>query len=96
MAGRQAVAYLDGGDAAAFLLGDDASASCSDVSRNVATPEGTLNAILRIVFSGITPGPLGMADTRPTALAPYFIARRASLMVLMQQIFIRVSVSIIL
>jgi len=42
-----------------------------------------------ISVSAITPGPLGIADTRPSAAAPCAIARRASSTEAMQQIFTR-------
>ena len=55
------------------------------VSRKVATPGGTDSAIERMRRSGIGPGPLGIADTSPTALAPWAIASRASSTLCMQQ-----------
>jgi hypothetical protein len=64
-----------------------ASQSCFDVSRNVATGGGTRAAIRGIRSSSITPGPLGMCDTKPSADAPHSIASSASSRVLMQQIF---------
>ena len=65
------------------------STSCAQVSRNVAIGGGTLRAICAINSSGIGPGPLGIADTSPTADAPYPIASFASSMLAMQQILIR-------
>ena len=59
------------------------------VRRNVAIPGGTPATISAIPSSGIGPGPLGMADTRPSAEAPCSIARRASSGFWMQQIFTR-------
>jgi hypothetical protein len=59
------------------------------VRRNVATPGGTDAAISAIASSEITPGPLGIADTSPTAEAPYRMAMAASATLLMQQILTR-------
>jgi hypothetical protein len=42
-----------------------------------------------ICSSLITPGPLGIAETKPSAEAPTSIAKRASAIELMQQIFTR-------
>jgi hypothetical protein len=68
-------------------------ASCSHVSRNVATVGGTRAAISAINSSAITPGPLGICDTSPTADAPHSTAMRASSRFAMQQIFTRGRVS---
>ena len=65
------------------------AASCLLVSRNVDTPGGTVPAIAAMVSSGITPGPLGMANTSPIADAPESTAICASLMLPMQQILTR-------
>src|SRR5215510_10253440 len=65
------------------------SASCKQVSRNELTPGGTIAAISAIRSSGIGPGPLGIADTKPIADAPASIAIHASSMLAMQQIFTR-------
>jgi hypothetical protein len=65
------------------------SASCLLVSRKVATPGGTVAAISAIVSSAITPGPLGMAETSPSAAAPWRMAICASAMLAMQQILTR-------
>ena len=46
-------------------------------------------AISAICSSLITPGPLGIAETNPSADAPASIAMRASATELMQQIFTR-------
>ena len=62
--------------------------SCAQVSRNVPIGGGTLAAISAISSSGIGPGPLGIADTKPIAEAPYRIASFASSTLAMQQIFI--------
>ena len=43
------------------------AASCKQVSRNELTPGGTVAAISAIKSSGIGPGPLGIADTKPIA-----------------------------
>lgn len=43
-------------------------------------------AISAMSCSGITPGPLGISDTKPKAEAPYCIASPASLALAMQQI----------
>jgi hypothetical protein len=59
------------------------------VSRKVATPGGTTAAISAIVSSGITPGPLGIAETRPRAEAPWRTAVQASSRERMQQILTR-------
>lgn len=63
--------------------------SWTQVSRNELTPGGIVAAISAIKVSGIGPGPLGIADTRPTADAPCSIASHASSMLAMQQIFTR-------
>jgi hypothetical protein len=65
------------------------STSCKHVSRNELTPGGIVAAISAIRSSGIGPGPLGIADTSPTADAPASIAIHASSIVAMQQIFTR-------
>src|ERR1700684_2267968 len=65
------------------------SASCLDVSKKVAIGGGIDAAISAICSSEITPGPLGMAETKPTALAPQSIASRASSRLEMQQILTR-------
>jgi hypothetical protein len=59
------------------------------VSRNELTPGGIVAAISAIKSSGIGPGPLGIADTSPTADAPASIAIQASSMLAIQQIFTR-------
>jgi hypothetical protein len=66
-----------------------ASASCSHVNRKELTPGGICAAISAISSSGIGPGPLGMAETSPTADAPCSIASHASATLAMQQIFTR-------
>src|SRR5450432_3340540 len=66
-----------------------ASASVRQVSRKVAIGGGTAAAISAIASSLIGPGPLGMAETRPIAPAPYRIARCASARLRMQQILTR-------
>jgi hypothetical protein len=66
------------------------AAPVSLVSRNVAMGGPTEAAIRAIVGSSITPGPLGIAPTSPSASAPCAIARRASSGEAMQQILIRV------
>jgi hypothetical protein len=66
-----------------------ACGECSLVSRNVAIGGGTVAAIRAIASSEITPGPLGMAETSPTAEAPQVIACAASAGDLIQQIFTR-------
>lgn len=50
---------------------------------------GTRRAISAMTASGMGPGPLGMVPTRPKALAPQRIARRASSGFMMQQILMR-------
>src|SRR5439155_6488656 len=60
------------------------AASRRQVSRNAETGGGTAAAMTAIVSSGITPGPLGMSETRPTAEAPARIAARASATLWMQ------------
>ncbi len=47
-----------------------------------------------IVFSSITPGPLGISDTNPNAEAPCFIAIIASSPEDIQQIFILIKIFI--
>src|ERR1043165_5957944 len=65
------------------------SASWLQVRRNVAMGGGTAAAISAMRSHGITPGPLGIAETRPSADAPASMARRASSMEAMQQILMR-------
>lgn len=50
---------------------------------------GTVAAISAISVSLMTPGPLGMLETKPSADAPDSTARAASSTLLMQQIFTR-------
>jgi len=64
-----------------------ASTSCSQVSKKDAIGGGILHAISAICSSDITPGPLGILDTSPSAAAPYWIASCASGRLAMQQIF---------
>ncbi len=66
------------------------SAVCLLVKRNVATGGGTKETIPAISSSLITPGPLGISETNPSAEAPYLIARAASSTDEIQQIFTRV------
>src|SRR5271157_5228608 len=66
------------------------SASCLLVSKKEDTEGGIVAAISAIRSSVITPGPLGIEETRPRADAPCWIASWASLMLLMQQILTRV------
>src|SRR5688500_18232294 len=66
-----------------------AFAVCSQVSRNVPNPGGTVAAISAIMLSLIGPGPLGIRDTSPTASAPAATAIAASLGDCMQQTLIR-------
>ena len=47
---------------------------------------GTMRTMSAIDSSAITPGPLGIADTKPSADAPQAIARSASATEAMQQI----------
>jgi hypothetical protein len=63
--------------------------SCKQVSRNELIAGGTVAAISAIKASGIGPGPLGIAETKPIADAPASIAIHASAMLAMQQIFTR-------
>jgi hypothetical protein len=65
------------------------AASCKHVRRNELTPGGIVAAISTINASGIGPGPLGIADTSPTADAPASIAIHASSTLAIQQIFTR-------
>src|ERR1041385_4234454 len=65
------------------------AASCKHVSKNELTPGGIVAAISAINSSGIGPGPLGIADTSPTADAPASIAIHASSTLAIQQIFTR-------
>jgi hypothetical protein len=48
---------------------------------------GIRRATSAITASEMTPGPLGISDTRPTAEAPCLTAMRASSALAMQQIF---------
>src|SRR5215470_3680339 len=66
-----------------------ASTSCWHVNRKELTPGGIVSAISAISSSGIGPGPLGIADTSPTADAPCSIAIQASSILAMQQTLIR-------
>src|SRR5260221_11729284 len=66
-----------------------ASASWRLVSRKVPMAGGTRAAMSAISASSITPGPLGMDDTSPSAEAPARTARAASSALLMQQILMR-------
>lgn len=59
----------------------------------MATGGGTERAILAMSSSEMTPGPLGMCETRPSADAPIWTASRASSTLEMQQIFMRGTVS---
>src|ERR1043165_2331325 len=65
------------------------SASWLQVRRNVAMGGGTAAAISAMRSHGITPGPLGISETRPSADAPASMARRASSTEAMQQTLIR-------
>jgi hypothetical protein len=56
------------------------------VRRKVATAGGTMAAISDIRSSEMTPGPLGISETNPSADAPYRIASHASSTLDMQQI----------
>jgi hypothetical protein len=62
------------------------------VSRNVAIGGGTLQTISAMSSSSITPGPLGISETKPSAEAPYFIASFASSIDDIQQIFTRIKI----
>jgi hypothetical protein len=62
---------------------------CREVSKNVPIAGGMLAAISAIRSSLMTPGPLGMCETNPSADAPHSMARAASLTLPMQQIFTR-------
>jgi hypothetical protein len=50
-------------------------------------PGGIAEAMCAITLSGITPGPPGMAEARPSADAPASIANHLSSRLMMQQIF---------
>ncbi len=65
-----------------------ASGERSDVSRKVAIGGGTVATMLELVASDTTPGPLGIAETKPNADAPQAIADAASSGDLIQQILI--------
>src|SRR6266849_161963 len=65
------------------------AASCLLVSRKEDMAGGIVAAICAIRSSAMTPGPLGIAETRPRAEAPYLMASCASEMLLMQQILTR-------
>jgi hypothetical protein len=67
-----------------------AVASCLLVRRKVAIPGGTAPAMRRSVSSGTGPGPLGIAETKPRAEAPWRIAIQTSSVLDMQQILTRV------
>ena len=76
-------------DAAAHKDVDRQTRGCR-VFAQLAIAGGRLSAIARIRSSSMMPGPLGIAETSPTALAPYAIARRASSTLLVQQTLIRI------
>jgi hypothetical protein len=65
------------------------AADVSLVNKNVLIGGGTVRAIVRIKSSSITPGPLGILPTKPSADAPKATAMRASSMELIQQILMR-------
>src|SRR5690242_19820382 len=65
------------------------STSWRDVRRKVAIGGGTEAAISVINSSLITPGPLGIFETRPSAEAPSAMACSASSLLAIQQIFTR-------
>ena len=75
-------------DAAAHKDVDRQTRGCR-VFAQLAIAGGRLSAIARMRSSSMMPGPLGIAEASPTALAPYAIARRASSTLLMQQTLIR-------
>jgi hypothetical protein len=60
-----------------------------EVSRNVATPGGTIAAISVMRASAMTPGPLGISDTSPSAEAPPHTAKCDSSTETIQHIFTR-------
>jgi hypothetical protein len=62
---------------------------CREVRRNVPMAGGTVAAIFAIRSSLITPGPLGIVETKPRADAPHSIASAASSTLAMQQTFNR-------
>jgi hypothetical protein len=62
---------------------------CREVRRNVPIAGGTVAAIFAISSSEITPGPLGMLETKPSADAPHSMAISASSTLLMQHTFNR-------
>src|SRR2546425_6720974 len=64
-------------------------ASCRQVRRNGDTGGGTVAAMAAMRSSGMTPGPLGMSETRPRAAAPTATAARASATLWMQQTLTR-------
>ena len=63
-------------------------ASVFDVRRNVPIGGGTVDTISAINVSLITPGPLGISETKPRAAAPALMANLASSGELMQHILI--------
>src|SRR5687767_14007203 len=71
------------------------AASCLQVSRKVATGGGTRAAISAMSPSSITPGPLGISETSPTADAPHSTTRRISSTLAMQQTLTRGRVVIV-
>src|SRR5689334_23191399 len=65
------------------------SASCRAVSSTVAARLPTCRTMAAIVDSGIGPGPLGIAETNPSASAPAARASSASSIDEMQHTFTR-------
>src|SRR6185295_19902532 len=65
------------------------AASWRQVRRNGATGGGTAAAMAAMSSAGITPGPLGISDTSPSADAPAAIAERASAGLWIQQTLTR-------
>jgi hypothetical protein len=63
-------------------------ADVSEVRRNVLIPSGTCGTMPAISDSSIGPGPLGIFETKPSAVAPLDTASSISARLAMQQIFI--------
>jgi len=86
---REVVADLDCVRPTEPLLLDNVDNPLTARQQKCANPSGTVAAISAISSSEITPGPLGMLETKPSDDAPHSTASAASSTLLMQQIFTR-------
>ena len=83
----QAVHDLQRVHPGAFLLADDGTNVQLTGQQKGGYTRRNRAAMWAIASSGITPGPLGILETNPSAAAPASIAISASSGLLMQQIF---------